>query len=118
MNHLFPGFPAGRFGAALLVLRVVVGAAFILHGWPKVNDVAGFAEKTGVPWILGAAAAYSELVGGVLLILGLLTPVASGLLAVVMLVALFKVHLPAGHTFVNPGGPNFELAALYLAIFV
>lgn len=118
MYRFYSQFLEGRIGTALLLLRVVIGLAFILHGWPKVQDVAGFASKMQVPWILGAAAAYSEFLGGILLILGLLTPLASLMIGAVMLVAMFKVHLAAGDPFVNPGGASYELAAVYLTAMI
>jgi putative oxidoreductase len=114
MFRLYEQFHTGRTGIALLLLRCVVGLAFIYHGWPKITDISGFASKMNLPWILGAAAAISEVGGGFLLILGLLTPAAAGFIAIVMLVALFKVHIPAGDPFVNPGGSSYELAAVYL----
>jgi putative oxidoreductase len=111
MRHLlFPGFPAGRVGAGLLILRVVVGIAFMLHGYPKITNIAGFAAQAHVPVFLGAAAAASEFVGGALLILGLLTPVACVFIAIVMLTAIFRVHLPHGDPFVGMGGPSWETA--------
>lgn len=114
MEKIFGAFHAGRTGLALLILRVVVGTAFMFHGWPKVNGIDSFASNMQIPWILAAAAAYTEFLGGALLILGLFTPAASLLLGVVMLVALFKVHLPAGDPFVSPGGASYELALVYL----
>jgi putative oxidoreductase len=119
MHRLFGPFHEGRTGAALLVLRVVAGLAFMFHGWPKITNIDGFAERMELPWILGAAAAVSEFVGGALLILGLLTPAAAFFIAVVMLVAIFKVHVPAGDPFVGSGGGgSYELAAVYLAAMI
>jgi putative oxidoreductase len=59
--------------------------------------VSGFAQDLpsyGVPAFLGYAAAYSELFGGILLILGLLTRIDAFLLACTMFVATFVVQLP------------------------
>ena len=105
-------------GAALLLLRLIVGAAFIAHGLPKIADVAAFARGLEVPVWLAGVAAYTEVVGGGLLILGLLTPLAALFIGVEMVVALLKVHLPAGHPFVDPRGPSFELAAVYLVVMI
>lgn len=113
---LYSEFWPGRPSLALLGLRVVAGLAFMAHGWPKVSDPAAFAAGTQLPLFLAMVAAWTELVGGALLILGLLTPVAAAFIGFEMLVALFKVHLPAGHPFVNPNGHSYELALLYLAI--
>jgi len=114
-------FTGGAQGIVLLLLRVGMGTAFILHGWPKVqhpfvwmNEMGG----TAVPGFLQAVAAFIEVGGGIALILGLLTPIAAFLLACQMLVALFMVHFPAGHPFVaaSPEQPSFETALIYLLI--
>jgi putative oxidoreductase len=111
-------FYSGRMGIALLILRVVVGAAFVLHGLPKVSDASAFAAGLGVPTWLGVVAAWTEVIGGATLALGLLTPLTALFLVAQMIGALAIVHLPQGHPFVSPkpGAPNFELAAVYLAV--
>lgn len=104
----------------LLVLRLVVGAAFILHGWPKIQNPTGWMSAMGpraAHPLLQAASAIAEFGGGIALILGLLTPIAAAALAVNMLVALFLVHLPKGQPFVGQGpGGSFELPLVYLAV--
>ena len=105
--------------AGLTVLRVVLGITFLLHGWQKVAEwtlagtQASFAEM-GVPLaeIAAPAVAVAELVGGLLLIVGLATRVVAALLALVMLGALVLVHLPAGF-FAADGG--IELVLLLAA---
>jgi putative oxidoreductase len=114
MSWIIHHFHAGRTGAALLVLRVIVGLAFIFHGLPKVADIGGFAGTFGLPWFLAAIAAWTEVLGGALLIVGLLTPLAALLLVIQMLTALFMVHFPAGDPFVAVGARSYELAAVYL----
>jgi putative oxidoreductase len=110
--------PAAGSSAATLgltVLRVVLGATFLLHGWQKVTEwtIAGtqasFAQM-GVPAAELAApvAAVVELVGGLMLLLGLGTRVAAALLALTMLGALVLVHLPAGF-FAADGGVELVL---------
>jgi putative oxidoreductase len=118
MNSLHERCPCGRIGTALLLLRFIVGLAFLFHGWPKVTNVAGFAGQLHLPLWLAGVAAYTELIGGVLLILGGLTALATLFLLVQMVVALFMVHFRAGHPFVNPQGPSFELPALYLFLML
>jgi putative oxidoreductase len=109
-------FYTGRLGTALLVVRVVVGAAFIFHGLPKIADPAAFAEMMRLPVWLGFVAAWTEVIGGALLALGLLTPLAALFLAIQMVGALLVAHIPQRDPFVNPaGGSSFELAAVYLA---
>jgi putative oxidoreductase len=118
MQWIYERFHGGRVGVALLLLRFITGLAFIFHGWPKVTDVAAFAGNTGLPAWLAGVAAYTELIGGILLILGCLTALAALFIGVEMLVAMFWVHIRAGHPFVASGGPSYELAALYLFIML
>lgn len=101
---------------ALTALRVIAGFLFAAHGWQKFSEFtiagtqASFA-KMGVPAAELAApvAASLELVGGIALILGVLTRVFAALLALDMLGALFLVHAPAG-IFAAAGG--YELVLL------
>ncbi|MEF3120281.1 DoxX family protein [Kocuria flava] len=103
----------------LILLRVVLGTTFLLHGWQKVDEwtlagtQAAFAQM-GVPAAQAAAPAVAvlELAGGILLLIGLGTRVVAALLALVMLGALVLVHLPAGF-FAADGG--FELVLLLAA---
>jgi putative oxidoreductase len=97
-----------------------MGVAFVLHGWSKIQNPWGWmGPEATMPGVLQALAALSEFGGGIALILGLLTRFASLGIAGVMAVALATVHLPMGHPFVGkPGGPSFELPAVYLACAV
>ena len=98
------------------MLRLVMGAAFLFHGWPKIHNPLGWmGPDSPVPAVFQALAALAELGGGMALIVGLLTRLASLGIATNMVVALAMVHLPNGDPFVNPGGRSFEPAAVYLA---
>lgn len=86
---------------AALVLRIVAGAIFIPHGWSKVAGEGGpaafaadVAANYNIPPFLGYIAAYAELVGAALLIVGLFTRLDALLLAGTMFVAAFVVQLP------------------------
>jgi putative oxidoreductase len=92
---------------ALLVLRVVVGALFAGHGAQKlfgifgghgIDGTAGFFEQLGLrPGRLHATAAgTAELLGGLLLAAGLVTPFAAAALIAVMTAAILTVHRPNG----------------------
>ena len=118
LHWLYPTWVGGRGALGLLLLRLVTGAAFMLHGWPKIqNALAWMGPEAPVPGPLQAAAAVAECGGGALLLLGLLTPLAALGLIGTMIGALVLVHVPAGHPFVGaPGNPSFELAAVYLVI--
>ena len=96
---------------ALLALRLVAGAIFMAHGYPKLfgdtaRVVAGF-QNMGFPGFFAYIAGIFEFFGGILLIAGLFTRIAGLLLAGEMAVAVLKVHLTKGLT--GPGGYEFPL---------
>jgi len=112
--------------AARLIIRVVFGFLFLAHGWQKFNEftipgTVGAFDGMGVPAAEVAAPVIAtlELVGGILLIVGLLTRPVAILLTLNMAVALFLVHAPAG-VFVADGGYELVLAlgAATLALFL
>ena len=121
MRHLFYCDTTGWLGSVgLLGLRLVMGAAFMFHGWPKIQNPMGWmGPEASVPAILQALAALAEFGGGMALIVGLLTRLASLGIVTNMIVALGMVHLPHGDPFVSKtGGRSYELAAVYLACAV
>lgn len=99
---------------AALVLRGVLGLTFVAHGVQKVvvlgvsGGVPNF-RTWGIPLaeVAYPATVLTELGGGLLLLLGLWVRPAAAALTVVMLVALFTVHLP--HGFFLPLGIEFVL---------
>lgn len=116
---------------ALLPLRLVIGYGFMAHGWAKLLRGPGhFAVTLGqlgvpLPHFMGWLTIGMELAGGIALLLGAFTAVASVPLAIIMLVAMFTVHLPFGFSSiklqaVTQAGPQFgpsgyEINLLYLA---
>ncbi len=121
MRKFYPNFVGGLGALALLLLRLVMGIAFVLHGWPKIQNPMGWMNATGgssVPSFLQALAAIAEFGGGIALILGLLTPLAAFGLVCQMIGAFVLVHLPQGHPFVAQGGPSYELPLVYLVAAV
>jgi putative oxidoreductase len=105
-----------------LMLRIPFGIIFIAHGAQKLfawfggYGLAGtgkFMASIGLePGLLMALlAGGAEFIGGVLLLLGLLTRPAAAVLAVTMLVAIFSVHFQHG-LFLKNGGYEFGLALL------
>jgi putative oxidoreductase len=105
---------------SLLLLRVVTGVAFMFHGWGKIQNPFGWMGPDGfAPGVFQALAALSEFGGGLALIIGLLTPLASLGIACTMAVAFFYHAVMRGDPFVaTGGGPSYELAALYFCVAV
>ncbi len=105
---------------ALLVLRVVIGAIFVAHGaqklfgsfgGPGLKGTTGFFDQLGIrpAGAMALAAGLTEFVGGILLAVGFLTPVAALSLVVVMAVAAITVHIGNGF-FATEGGYEYNLA--------
>lgn len=93
-------------------IRILVGVAFMAHGYPKLIDVAGtqgFFSKIGLPTELAFPIGLLEFIGGLVLILGILTRISSILLIGDMIGATLLVKLPKGFV----GG--YELDLLLLA---
>ncbi len=122
MKSLFGG--AGDWG--LLALRIALGIIFIYHGYPKffkvppIGGVGGFAQglkMMGIPaplffaWVV----AIVEFWGGIALILGLLTRWLGLLLAINMLVAIWKAKLPRGVGFTARETTGWEFDFISLA---
>jgi putative oxidoreductase len=109
----------GRYQAELFaVMRIVVGLLFACHGAQKLFGVLGGAMGGGetVPILsqLGAAGII-ELVGGILIALGLLGSYAASIASGEMAVAYFTAHVPRGFWPIQNTG---ELAALYAFVFL
>jgi putative oxidoreductase len=85
---------------ALLLLRFGLALVFIYHGYPKLfgktaTFVAAF-ERIGLPWYFVFIAGAVEAVGGLMLALGLYTPVAGVLLLLDMGAAMWKYNFSEG----------------------
>jgi putative oxidoreductase len=82
-----------------LLLRLVLGVCTAVHGYQKVVPHGALAHychyiaTLGLPYWLGYVSSFTELVCGAFLILGLLTRLSAFLLAINMLVALFKLGI-------------------------
>jgi len=85
---------------ALLLLRLALGIIFIYHGYPKLftrtHEMMQVFPKLGFPPYFVYIAGILECAGGLMLILGLFTQIAALLLAIEMVVVLWRVHIPQG----------------------
>lgn len=102
-----------RFEAqAYALLRIVAGLLFLFHGLQKFGLMGG--QQVPIASLMGAAAII-ELVGGALVMIGLLTPLAAFICSGEMAYAYFTAHQPNGTWPIQNRG---ELAALYAFIFL
>ncbi|MET8862234.1 DoxX family protein [Nonomuraea sp. NPDC004580] len=109
------------FDIAALIARVITGVIFVAHGWQKWQGghsaiASGFGEM-GIP-MPELAAGYAmvvELIGGVLLIIGLAVRPVALLLLVNMLGAIIFAHWGKG-VFVGEGGWEFAAALAALCL--
>ena len=104
----------GRFSElAYALLRIVAGLLFACHGAQKLFGAFGGQQVPMMSqlWVAGAI----EVVGGILIAIGLLTSIVALIASGEMAVAFFQAHAPKG---LNPLLNGGELAVLYCFIFL
>jgi putative oxidoreductase len=109
--------PDSWSGPLLSVMRVMTGLLFLAHGTAKFLQFPAVDYfKDGVPLfsMLGLAGSL-EIVGGLLIIVGLFTRYAAFVLSGMMAAAYFMAHAPQGFFPINNGG---ELAVIYCFVFL
>jgi putative oxidoreductase len=113
----------GQYGPELLlILRVALGAGMILHGYPKAKggrvQAGQWMKSMGIPPMTADLATVLEVLGGVFLIIGLLTPLVGFFFVLefgsIILMKKSKMH--ATFTSMEQGKPTYELDALYLLL--
>lgn len=119
---------------ALVPLRIIIGFGFFAHGYAKLTrGVGGFGEvlgALGVPAPLASAwlTTLVEIFGGLAIMAGAYVPFVVVPLVIVMLTAMFTVHLPNGFSTIKLmavtadgvkfGPPGYELNLVYTAALV
>lgn len=113
---------------AVLILRLFLGFAFLMHGSQKllgafggggIAGVTGMMSKLGVEpaqvwaWVLSI----TEFVGGICVFFGFLTRFWAAGLVIDMAVAIFKVHLPNGF-FAGKNGFELPMAFGVMALVI
>jgi putative oxidoreductase len=94
----------------LSLFRIMSGLLLLQHGTTKYLSIPVSKMSGASPMTMGGAAGVLELVGGVLLIIGLFTRPVAFILSGMTAVAYFLAHAPQGFYPILNGG---ELAALY-----
>ncbi len=114
-----------------LPLRLIIGFGFMAHGWAKLSrGPSGFAKllaQIGAPFPEATAwlSTFTEILGGLAIFVGAFVQIMSVPLIVMMLVAMFTVHLRYGFSSINTigltedgprfGPPGYEVNLLYIA---
>ena len=102
---------------ALLVMRLALGAVIVVHGYHKVfgglHHHADLVASLGLPRWAAYVSAFAEFFGGILILIGLFTRIASFAICIDLSVAIAKVHFHNGLTGTN--GYEFPLALAALA---
>jgi putative oxidoreductase len=110
-----------RVDAALLVLRIALGLVFFYHGSAILFGAfggpgpVGFAAYKHWPVIIGYLVGLAQFAGGLAVLTGILTRIGAVCITIVMLGAIFTVHLPHGFSVAN-GGYEFALTELLVAL--
>ncbi len=123
LNKIMNCACAEKWGdVAPLVLRLALGVVFAWHGYDKVfvkgiPAITGFLGGLGfpLPTLFAYILSYGELIGGVLLIIGLCTHWVAKYCVIVGLVAMFAVHWSNGFA-VGAGGYEYVMLITAVAI--
>ena len=102
-----------KFGP--LPIRILAGLTLMLHGLPKITDIPGvqsFFPNLGLPPELAIPVALLEVIGGLAILFGLLTRLASGLFIIEMIGAAVVAKLSKGFV----GGYELELLIMAISI--
>jgi putative oxidoreductase len=115
-------------------IRLIVGYGFIEHGYAKLargpESFTNILSALGVfePSLLAWATILTEIFGGLAVVIGFFVPLVSVPMIVVLLVAIFTVHLPNGFSSIKLlsvttagahfGQPGYETDLLYLAMII
>ena len=98
-------------------LRATIGAIFIVHGSGKFGPgFVGFLTGLGLPAELQFPIALAETIGGILLIVGVLSRISASVLSIVMLGAIF--HVKGASNFSGDGAYEYDLLLLAACLVI
>jgi len=115
------GGSAGRWNAALLLFRLAGSLPFLYHGSGILFGAFGgpgpekFAAFMHAPAIIGYLVGLAQFAGGLAILSGALIRVGALCITIVMLGAIFLVHLPHGYD-IGHMGMEYALTQLFLAL--
>ena len=111
---------ASRFGFALLVLRIAVAIVFLYHGAAILFGAFGgpgpvaFAGIMHAPVMIAYLVGLAQFAGAIAVLTGVFHRIGTVCIMIVMLGAIFLVHLPHGFSVAN-GGYEFALTEFLTA---
>jgi putative oxidoreductase len=104
---------------ALFVVRLALGIIMVAHGYHKVfgglHHHAQFVVSLGMPAWLGYVSAFTEFLGGILILAGFFTRAAAFAICIDLVVAIWKVHWHNG-LMGSPDRPGFEFPLAVAAL--
>ena len=106
-------------GYLALILRVWVGANFVIHARPKIQSMPQTIQSMkglGVPAGATYAATALELAGGIALILGLLVPIVGAFFVLFMVSASVVKKRKMHADYISASKPSYEIDVLYVAL--
>jgi putative oxidoreductase len=110
----------GQVNAALLIVRIASALVFLYHGSAILFGAfggpgpQGFSAFIHMPVVVGYLVGLAQFAGGLAMLSGVLTRVGAACIIVVMLGAIFLVHLPHGFD-LGKGGAEYALTQLLIA---
>jgi putative oxidoreductase len=112
-NNMLNGSDLGK-----LILRVTLGILILLHGVSKIiggpGPIMSMVAKVGLPPSLGYLVYIGEVIAPVLLIVGVWSRLAAGIIAINMIVAIWLAHKSQLFTLASTGGWALELQGMFL----
>ena len=119
-NDTFTSGGSRELNLELLIMRLACSLPFIYHGSAILFGAfggpgpTGFAAFMHAPAIVGYLVGLAQFAGGIAILLGALLRVGAVSVIIVMLGAIFMVHLPHGYD-IGHGGMEFALTELLLS---
>jgi len=108
----------GGVDAALLILRLVLGLLFLLHGISKLppppSGIVDTLVQHNLPAVLAYGTYIGEIVAPILLIVGVWTRLAALVIVINMIFAVLLAHTGQLFSLGTSGGYALELQAMYL----